>query len=216
MKKFFPFLLLAGCLFSGIGYAQHANDQMNQTPFNELVKQMERPDRDWWQKPGDVIAMLAPLKGRRVVDLGCGTGYFSFRLIDSGATVIAADIDERFLAYVDSVREQRGISKKTLQTRKVPADNPMLEKKEADIVLIVNTFHHFDNRVEYLKKVKYGLKSSGFIMVVDYFKKDLPLGPKPDMKQTADEVIRDLKMAGFSYFKTEETKLPYQYIVLAM
>ena len=189
---------------------------MNTSSFEELVKQFERPDRDFWQKPGEVLTLLRPLKNKKIMDLGCGSGYFSFKLVDSGATVIAADIDERFLAYVDSVRDSREITKKSLQTRKVNANDPLLEKREVDIVFISNTFHHLEDRINYFKKVKNGLRSQGFVVVIDYFKKDIPIGPPLEMKQTADDVIRDLKLAGFSLFRTDDKTLPYQYIVFGM
>jgi 2-polyprenyl-3-methyl-5-hydroxy-6-metoxy-1,4-benzoquinol methylase len=208
------FFLHSGLLAQNQGH--DANAHMNERPFHELVKEMERPDRSWWQKPEEVISLMRPLKGKRIVDLGCGTGYFSFPLVDSGAVVVAADIDERFLAYVDSVKEARGVSSKMLQTRKVNPDDPLLEKREADVVLIVNTYHHFENRVEYLKKVKAGLKKTGYVVIVDFFEKDLPIGPPKQMKQSADDVVRDLKLAGFTQFKTEDKMLSYQYIVLAM
>jgi 2-polyprenyl-3-methyl-5-hydroxy-6-metoxy-1,4-benzoquinol methylase len=189
---------------------------MHTASFEELVKQFERPDRDYWQKPGEVLAMLRPLKNKKIMDLGCGSGYFTFKLADSGAAVIAADIDERFLKYVDSTRDARGIGKKSIITRKVAADDPLLEKREVDAVLIVNTFHHIEDRVNYFRKLKNGLRSQGFVMVVDYFKKELPVGPPVDMKLSADDVVRDLKLAGFSLFRTDDKTLPYQYIVLAM
>jgi len=195
---------------------QTAAVNTDQQSFEEMVKMLEKPSRTSWQKPEEVLTLIRPLKGKTVMDLGCGTGYFTFRMVDSGANVIAADIDDRFLAYVDSVRNARGYNKKQVQTRKVPADNPMLSKREVDIVFIVNTFHHLQNRVDYLKKIKTGLKQNGFVIIIDYFKKDLPIGPPTDQKLSADDVTRELKLAGFSMFKTEDKKLPYQYIVLAM
>jgi SAM-dependent methyltransferase len=150
------------------------------------------------------------------MDLGCGTGYFTFRMIDSGATVIAADIDDRFLKYVDSVRDARGVAKKLVQTRKVPADNPMLDKREVDIVLVVNTYHHLEDRVNYLRKIKAGLRQYGYVVIIDFVKKDLPMGPPTAQKLSPDDVVRELKMAGFSQFKTEDKTLPYQYIVFAL
>lgn len=204
------------CLIAVAQNPQTAHAPMDQLSFEDMVKMLEKPSRTSWQKPEEVLTLIRPLKGRTVMDLGCGTGYFSFRMADSGATVIAADIDDRFLAYVDSVRNARGLSKKQVQTRKVPADNPMLTKREVDIVFIVNTYHHLQDRVNYLKKVKAGLKSGGFVMIIDYFKKDLPLGPPTDQKLSADDITRELKFAGFSQFKTEDKKLPYQYIVFAL
>lgn len=194
----------------------HANDHMNEKPFEELVKSFERPDRASWQKPEEVIARLISVKNRKVMDIGCGTGYFSFRLVDSGAIVIAADIDQRFLGYVDSVKKARNISDKSLQTRLVAPDDPKMGKREMDMVLMVNTYHHIHDRVAYFRKVKTGLKNNGFIAVVDYFKKDLPMGPPKEMKVSSDDIIRELKMAGFQNFKVDETTLPFQYIVFAM
>lgn len=214
-------LLSISCiiLFSITVWSQEnhsANEHMNQQSFEELVKAFNSPGRDFWQKPDEIFKLLGSVKGKKVLDIGCGAGYFTFRFVDSGATVIAADIDDRFLGYIDSVREARKISVKKLQTRKLPPDDPMVEKREADIVLIVNTYHHLEDRVNYLKKIKGGLRSNGFVVIIDYFNKEIPIGPPLAMKQSADDVTRDLKLAGFSFFKTDDKTLPYQYIVLAL
>ena len=66
-------------------------------------------------------------KDKVVLDIGCGTGYFSFRLQQAGANVIAADVDDRFLAYVDSVRAARGISEKNLETSNLQHNDPGLD-----------------------------------------------------------------------------------------
>ena len=213
-------LLIAALLFLAFaGKAQQLQadtGQMTQQQFEDLVKNLEKPTRNSWQKPEEVMNLIRPLKNRKVMDLGCGTGYFSFRMIDSGATVIAADIDARLLGYVDSIRQARGISKKQLQTRKVAVDDPMLEKKEVEMVLIVNTYHHLTNRVAYMRKVKNGLKAGGFVVIIDFFKKDIPMGPPFDQKLSVDDITRELKMAGFSQFKSDDKTLPFQYLVYAM
>lgn len=210
---------LLACLISILslnGFAQNTITQAKEQSFEEMVKELEKPSRSSWQKPEVLMDLMRPLKGKKVMDLGCGTGFFTFRMVDSGATIIAADIDERFLSYVDSVRDARGISKKQVLTRKVPADNPMLDKREVDIVLIVNTYHHLQDRVNYMKKVKAGLKSTGYVIIIDFFKKDLPIGPPTNQKLSTDDITRELKMAGFSQFKAEEKNLPYQYMVFAL
>jgi 2-polyprenyl-3-methyl-5-hydroxy-6-metoxy-1,4-benzoquinol methylase len=189
---------------------------MNKQSFQELVNALESPGRDSWQKPDEVIKALGTLKGVKIMDIGCGTGYFSFKLQQAGANVIAADIDDRFLVYVDSVRKVKGITEKQLQTRKLAPDDPKLEKREIDVAFIVNTFHHIENRKEYFAKVKKGMKSTGYLVVIDYFKKDMPIGPPASMKLSAEEVIRELSLAGFTKFKTDDTLLPFQYVVYAL
>jgi hypothetical protein len=52
-------------------------------PFEEVeeyVKFLERPDRTKWQKPDVVVQALGFKGSETVVDLGAGSGYFTFRL----------------------------------------------------------------------------------------------------------------------------------------
>lgn len=43
-----------------------------------------------------MLAYLGNLEGKKVVDIGAGSGYFSFRLAAAGAAVIAADVNDEF------------------------------------------------------------------------------------------------------------------------
>lgn len=97
-------------------------------------------------------------------------------------------------------------------------DGPALKDKEADIVFIANTYHHIENRVDYFEKVKRGLKTNGEPVVLDYFKAEFTeeiQAPAMGMRASADEVVFELKRAGFSSFEVEVNLLPYQYIIKA-
>ena len=110
MKNVILPLLLFAMLFSCNEKSQHehgehhnqghdhnrSNEHMNRRSFEDLVANFESEDRAAWQKPGSVIALLGDLQGKTVLDIGSGTGYFSFRLADKGARVVAADVDKRF------------------------------------------------------------------------------------------------------------------------
>jgi hypothetical protein len=54
------------------------------------------------------------------------------------------------------------------------------------------------------------LKPGGRIVIVDFFKKELPVGPPPSMKLSDDEVVAELKAAAFTLTKRLDI-LPYQY-----
>jgi trans-aconitate methyltransferase len=47
---------------------------------------------------GPVLAMLAPRKGERILDLGCGHGVLTAQIARSGASVLGVDLSEELLA----------------------------------------------------------------------------------------------------------------------
>ncbi len=44
-----------------------------------------------WKKVGDLIDLLGPQPGERILDLGCGTGHLSAKIAERGAEVIGLD-----------------------------------------------------------------------------------------------------------------------------
>ncbi len=187
---------------------------MHQHSFAELVAKYEDPGRAEWQKPEAVVAKLGELTNKTVADIGAGSGYFSFRLADAGANVVAKDVDERFIHYLDSVNQGRPDSMK-ISVEKIPYDDPLLDSGSADIILLVNTYHHLENRLAYFKKVKTGLKESGKLYIVDFKKEESSFGPPPSLRLSSVEVSRELKKAGFSKILIDENTLPDQYILIA-
>lgn len=192
-----------------------ANKHMHQKPFDELVKQFEDPQRDVWQKPDTVIKLLGDLKGKKIMDIGSGTGYFSFRLYDAGAHVICGDVDDEFLNYIRKKIKDKNADTNRINTRKLKFDDPQLKNEEVDRVIIVNTYHHIENRPAYFSKVFQGLKTDGKLIVIDFKKRELPEGPPVKMKLTEKEVESELKKAGFKTFQTDTVTLPYQYLIIA-
>ncbi len=192
-----------------------ANNHMNQRPFEDLVEGFESPQRAEWQKPDSVIALLGDLEGKTVVDIGSGSGYFSFRLAEAGAHVISADVDERFLEHIEERKEKEGMTDAQIETRHVPYDSPKLEEGEVDLAFMVDVYHHIKQRPDYFAKVKKGLKPGGRLVVVDFIKEEIPVGPPVEMKLEPEQVLEELKKAGFTKFEVNEELLPYQYIVTA-
>ncbi len=192
--------------------AGSANEYMHQVPVEELVERFESPERDAYQKPERVLEFLGDIEGKTIMDIGAGSGYFSIKLARKGALVIAADVNDEFQAFLKD-----RITKEQLQnitTRKIPYDSPGLEVGEVDMVLIVNTYHHIENRPDYFAKVKTGIKENGKLVVIDFFDADIPVGPKHH-KISIDTVISELKKAGYTQFEVNVTLLPYQYIIEA-
>ena len=189
-----------------------ANAYMHATPVEELVKRFESSERDTYQHPEKVLEYLGDIEGKTIMDIGAGSGYFSVRLAKKGAQVIAADVDDEFQAFLKDRIEKEQLQ--NITTRKIPYDAPGLEDGEVDIVLIVNTYHHIENRPDYFAKVKRGIKENGKLVIIDFFDADIPVGPKHH-KISIDTVISELKKAGYTQFEADVSLLPYQYIITA-
>ncbi|MBP7450735.1 MAG: class I SAM-dependent methyltransferase [Flavobacteriales bacterium] len=190
-----------------------SNQQMHRSSTAELIARFESPERDAYQQPEKVLAYLGDLRGKHIMDIGAGSGYFSVKLAANGAQVIAADVNDEFLAHITERITKEGL--KHIEPRKIPFDAPGLNDREVDMVLIVNTYHHIEDRAAYFAKVKVGTKTDGELVVIDFFKTEVPVGPPVDHKVSIDEVIGELKQAGYTTFTVEVALLPYQYIVRA-
>ncbi len=190
-----------------------ANEYMHQSSTEELIKRFESKERDEYQKPEEVVDFLGDLKGKTIVDIGTGSGYFAVRLADKAEKVIAADVNQEFLDYVQKRIEKDEL--KNVEIRKIPYDSPLLKDSEVDMIFIVNTYHHIENRSDYFATAKKGLKENGELVIIDFFKSESPVGPPIEMKIAIDEVISELKKAGYTTFEVETNLLPYQYIIKA-
>ncbi|HAA14752.1 MAG TPA: SAM-dependent methyltransferase [Cytophagales bacterium] len=190
--------------------------QTNTDPFGQLVDQYEAPIRLDWQQPERVLAMVEPLPGKKVADIGAGTGFFSFRLLEAGASVIAIDIDPRFLQFIEQRRDEGPDSlANKLEVRLAKPNAPPLVKEEVDGVLVVNTYNFIQNRIEYFTAVREGMKRNAWLLIVEYKPGPLPVGPAEEEKIASSLIIQELKSAGFSEVTIETKVLPYQNIYLA-
>ncbi|MBT31949.1 MAG: SAM-dependent methyltransferase [Thalassobius sp.] len=190
-----------------------ANEYMHQSNLDELVERFESPERDAYQQPQKVMEYLGDISSEKIMDLGAGTGYFTFKLADAGAEVIAADVDDKFQQYIKHKKKELNYSDDQISLRKIPYDDPLLETGEVDKVLLVNTYHHIENRVDYFAKVLKGLSDGGELIIIDFIEGDLPVGPPADHKVDKSDIIEELKKAGFTNFDVNDDLLEYQFII---
>jgi ubiquinone/menaquinone biosynthesis C-methylase UbiE len=191
-----------------------ANQFMHQADFEKLVARFEDPARAEWQKPEKTIASLGPLDGKTVADIGAGTGYFAFPIARKAAKVIAIDIDQRFLDYIEQKKQRQKVGG-NIETRLTAPDSPGLKTREADMVIIVDTYHHIEERVEYLKKLKKCLREDGVLVIIDFKKVETSPGPPVELRLAEEQVESELKSAGFTLVSEDKNMLPYQYVIRA-
>jgi predicted methyltransferase len=173
------------------------------------------PARDAWQKPAEVVQALEIRRGMCVADLGAGTGYFSRYLsaaVGERGTVFAIDTEPNLVMYLRerAEREQRPNVVPILAS----ADNPRLPAGMVDLVLIVDTVHHIDDRVDYARRLQRALKPGGRVVVIDFKKDaDISVGPPAEHRLARAQVIEEFQSAGYKLIAAPEV-LPYQYFLI--
>ena len=81
-----------------------------------------------------------------------------------------------------------------------------------DLVLVVDTYHHIDNRIAYFSKLKASLRPNGRLAIVD-FKADSPEGPPPEHRIPPEKVTSELEAAGYTPV-APHLFLPRQYFLV--
>ncbi|MCX8072726.1 MAG: class I SAM-dependent methyltransferase [Candidatus Binatia bacterium] len=177
------------------------------------IRHLESPERDVWQRPDEVIAALQLRTDAWIADVGSGPGYFTLRLAQAApeGVVFAVDVEPRQLDRLNEHLRLRGV--RNVVPVLAPADNPRLPPKLFDLVLVVNTYHHFPDRVRYFEHLREALRPGGRVVVIDYHKRELPVGPPPDHKLERDVVVHEALQAGLVLTDAPDF-LPYQYFLV--
>jgi ubiquinone/menaquinone biosynthesis C-methylase UbiE len=187
--------------FLKIGLAEARN------PVPEELQYLEEPDRGEWQMPERVIETLRLRKSDVLADVGAGTGYFARRFAPQVAHVYAEDVDPEALGFL----RRETLGKVTVVAGK--PENPMLPPNSCSVVFICDVLHMVKNRSAFLNNIIPVLKPGGKVVVIDFYRRELPVGPPLWAKLSEDEVKDDFFKGAFKLDK-QLTFLPYQYFLI--
>jgi len=166
------------------------------------LKQLDaiESERDQWQRPSEVIQALNLKDGDSVVDLGCGSGYFSLKLSDPvgpNGKVIAEDIRRLSLSFLWMRAVKKG--KHNVSIHLGDLDDPRLPTGSINAVLISNTYHEFTAARSILDHVRQSLVAGGRLVIIDRSPKGVQdqtsLGQEHEI--SSDQVAMDLRQEGF-------------------
>jgi len=179
---------------------------------DEWSKVFDEPSRDAWQKPDEVVTLVAAAPGMTVADLGAGTGYFLARLskaVGPTGKVLGLDVEPDMVRFMTerAAKEKLG----NVEARTVKVDDPGLAAQSVDRILVVDTWHHVEQRDRYVPWLARALRPGGTVLVVD-FTMEAQHGPPVKHRIAPEQVARELEAAGLSPTIVSEA-LPDQYVV---
>ena len=109
-----------------------------------------------------MLGLLGDLRGKRVLDLGCGSGFYSEVALRLGATVTAVDASERMLTHVRSKLHSENL-------RLIKADLaerlPMIPGASQDVAICSLVLHYLRDWDTVLSEIERVLAAAGEVHI---------------------------------------------------
>ena len=209
---------------AAIGWCQVAKEANRDYETKEdrakMAKRLEAPARLANLKPAELVARLGVVSGSTVVDLGTGTGNLLNELsaaVGAKGHVVAEDI---FPDFLDRARDRASKAKLDNVEFVLGTDtDPKLPAGAADLVIVLDAYHHFDYPERMLAGIKRSLRPGGRLAIIEYHKKLGAMESAPEfalkhIRASAEQVVQEAEAAGFKLLWRRDHAPDRQYIAM--
>jgi len=217
LKKitFYVFLLnLFSCTHSRHGH--HHPGEMNKEFLSENLdltkwkKNFSDEQRDVVRFKKEIVDALKLKKGQRIADVGAGTGLFIPPLanqVTSSGKVYAVDISPTFVKELRDLTQKEKLAQVEVVLGDLKKTN--LKRNSVETILVVDTYHHFDDPQAMLLDFKKILRPKGRLVIVDFDK--TPQAREwiqNHIRLTKDGFIKEIEKSGFKF--VSEENIPFK------
>lgn len=148
-------------------------EYINRRNFYDDMLMFNSPDRSNWDMTDEIMRNMPVKSGDKIVDVGCGFGYNSFRFLDlvgKDGKVYSTDTEKAYTDYFGSLMEKNGIKNISVINSK---STDLSVEDDIDCIFMCSLYHVFytwsreDERSPFLTSIKKHLKPGGKIVIVD-------------------------------------------------
>jgi putative heme-binding domain-containing protein len=162
------------------------------------VSFLNRIGRDAEERPDSLVNALEIPAGARLAEIGCGTGYFTWRLatkVGPTGKVFAVDVQQKMLDFTAETLKTHRLSNVELI---LGAENDShLPAASLDLVLIAYAYHEFSAPDAIMNGVKRALKPTGRLVIIEYAEGH-PFGPEDHAERlTVNQIRAEVEPVGF-------------------
>lgn len=174
---------------------------------------LERPTREREERTDLLLKKLSLNTTDNVVDLGAGTGYFSFPIaaIVTAGKVLAIDIEPEMLRLIEQRKSDDKVE--NIDTVLASETHPNIPQASVDLVLLVDAYHEFSHPREVMDGVVKGLKSGGRVVLVEYRGEDRAVPIMRLHKMTQQQAKKEMTAVGLQWLRTDHY-LPQQHVMI--
>ena len=187
----------------------------------QVAASLDGPSRDARQRPAELVQALGLRDGMTVIDLGTGVGYmlpYLSRAVGPAGVVVAEDIQEDFLMKARAKADGEGL--RNVRFVAGTERDPKLQPGSADLILVLDAYHHFDYPDQMLAHLSAALKPGGRLAIVEFYKRRGAMGSgDPNRALThirldADDMVKEVEAGGFRLLSRRDHVPDSQYIAI--
>jgi ubiquinone/menaquinone biosynthesis C-methylase UbiE len=160
-----------------------------------------------------VMKALNLQPGQVVADIGCGTGYFSWRFAEAvgpQGKVYGVEIQQEMLDMLAKAMAARGVTN-VIGVVGTPEDPKLPEL--VDLAIFIDVYHECSHPAEIIAALCRSLKPNGRIVFIEYRGEDPGVPIKPLHKMTEEQVKKEMSVQPLDYVETVKT-LPRQHLIV--
>jgi ubiquinone/menaquinone biosynthesis C-methylase UbiE len=172
------------------------------------------PERRRELPPDEILRQSGLTPGETLVDIGCGPGFLALpaaRIVGPKGRVIGLDVASIMLTELRKNARTAGLA--NIRTVRISEAAPVFPAG-ADVYLIVNTFHEFDDPAAHLAAVRRAMAARSRLVIVDFLKKKTHFGPPLSGRIPLSRILPLLRSSGFDVARVFRAS-PDEYGVVA-
>lgn len=150
--------------------------------------------------PKHILIKLGLKQGMCLADFGAGAGHFALpaaKIVGDRGKVYAIDILKSELADIRSKASMSGLYNMDLvwADLEVPGSSK-IKDGSCDFVVMANILYQSKKDDEVLKEASRVVKKEGMVVVIEWIKGNVPIGPPVESRISKEELIEIAKSAG--------------------
>lgn len=200
--------------------AKKANERyQTESGRGAIAQGLGSQDRDQKQRPAELVKVIGVRPGMTVADIGTGVGYMLPHLsaaVGPQGHVLAEDIFDDFLEKARNNAAKAHLTNVTFV--KGSEKTPNLPEQKVDVILALDSYHHFNYPKEMLAAFRRSLSPEGRLAIVEYYKRAGAMGngnsALEHIRLDDADVIKEVEAEGFTLIEEKEHIPKSQYIAL--
>jgi len=156
---------------------------------------LENPERLAELSPKETLKRIGLGEQDLICDIGAGSGIFTIPAAKiTKNTVFALEINDEFLDVIKEKARNENLT--NIITMKVMDKHYEINSDTVDVIILVTVLHEIDDKPALLTECRRIMKSKAKLAIIEFHKRQTPMGPPVLHRLGKEEVIEMCEMVG--------------------